>query len=905
MIKKRYFKAIGITILIIATGLILIQDKQPGQREKYEQYLHKQFAMIPEDVDKQAAGENRPDRPDLAAMQNYFKTVDPALGRVPRERLKSAWEYTRTLQHSSLRSTGNLYWTTAGSDMGGRTRAIMYDPNDPSGNKVWAGAVTGGLWYNNDISDAQSAWVVVNDFFPNLSISCLLSDPNNSQIFYAGTGEAETARVIYRESSGVGMGIIKSTDGGENWDFIPSTEQFIYVTDIQIRDENGSSVIYAAVASGFYKGVTHQSEPANGLFRSEDGGESWEQVLPNIPGLDEPYAVSDIKIQGDGRIYVGSMETPELKGGATIFYSDLGTAGSWTVYDNIKNMIQGQAYEKIPGRVILAASPSADSILYALFAVGYEDGFVYYKGRYIYRTTDRGQSWQQINLPDYNYATLAWHALIGAVDPSDPNHLYVGGLDVWSSFNAGASWQQQSNWALMYYGGGDDYVHADQHVQLYKEGPANEMLFGSDGGIFYTANASSANPVFEERNKNFSTLQFYTCAISPIAGDDRFIGGLQDNGTLYFQGDPLDINDMIDVGDGAYCFWDKNEPEIFITSYYYNMYTIHLNGFPYQNAYQESGTFISPADYDSELNILYANACNFQGLRADQILRIKNIPYNPNKDFVYVGTGETTPFSFVKYSPHSEENTSTLFIGGQTGRLFKVENAQANPQTTEITGPSFPVASVSSVAIGGSEDSLLVTFSNYGVPSVWRTYDGGITWKNVEANLPDIPVRYALFHPNDAKQAMLATELGIWTCNHLHFTVLEWTPDVDGMANVRVDMLQLRESDKTVIAATHGRGMYSTTWNSDPWVSVDELPALEVTNVWPNPVKDRLNIELGDISSPHIDLTISDMQGQVLFQEKINGNKKLHQISFNDYPAGTYVLNLSDGEKMYSRKVIH
>ena len=98
--------------------------------------------------------------------------------------------------------------------MGGRTRAIMYDPNDASGNKVWAGAVTGGLWYNNDITDDQSAWVPVNDFLANLSVSCIVSDPNNLQVFYAGTGEAETARVIYRESSGVGMGIMKSADGG-------------------------------------------------------------------------------------------------------------------------------------------------------------------------------------------------------------------------------------------------------------------------------------------------------------------------------------------------------------------------------------------------------------------------------------------------------------------------------------------------------------------------------------------------------------------------------------------------------------------------------------------------------------------------------------------------------------------
>jgi hypothetical protein len=908
MKKRSLYSAITLSLVFLAMVIFFLQDRPADPREAYEQYLLEQFAMIPIDVDEQAAGANRPDRPDLAAIQNYFNTLDPELGRVPSERLKSSWEYTRDLQQSSLRSSSLLNWTTAGSDMGGRTRAIMYDPNDPSGSKVWAGAVTGGLWYNNDITDADSPWQVVDDFFPNLSISCIISDPGDPQVFYAGTGEAETARVIYRESSGVGMGIMKTMDGGESWDFLASTESFKYVTDIQIRDEGGNSVIYAGVASGIYKGVTHQSDPSNGLFRSDDGGASWEQVLPNIPGYSEPYAVSDIKIQSDGRIYVGSMGTPELQGGATLFYSDQGTAGSWNVYSNVKNLIQNQSTYNIPGRVILAIAPSADSIVYALFSVGYirdQDGFVGYKGRYIFRTTNKGESWEAINVPDNDYATLAWHALTAAVDPYNPDHLYVGGLDVWSSLNAGVSWNHLTNWAGMYYGGGDDYVHADQHVQLYKEGSGEEMLFGSDGGVFYTDNASSASPIFQERNKNYSTLQFYTCAISPIPGDDRFIGGLQDNGTLYFQGNPLDINDMIDGGDGAYCFWDKNEPNIFITSYYYNRYTIFINGSPYQSAGQQSGTFICPADYDSDLNILYANACTFKGLKADQILRITNIPNNPNEGFDYLGTGESTAFTFMKLSPHSPENTSTLYVGGQTGRLFRVENAESNPQTTEITGNNFPVGSISSIAIGGSEDTLMVTFSNYGVPSVWVTFDGGYTWRDVEGNLPDMPVRYAIFHPSDSKQAMLATELGIWTCNHLQFTLLEWAPNAEGMANVRIDMLQIRELDNTVLAATHGRGMYSTTWPSDPWVSVEELPALDVTAIWPNPVENELNIEFGSVYAKQIDLSVTDMQGRMVLQEKINPESKTYKVSMSHLSAGTYIIRMNNGEGSFTRKILH
>ena len=907
MTKKQIISVISASLLLIALSVVFIQNDNPDPREEYEQYLLARFSEIPETVIEDSDGENRPDRPDLAAIQNYFSILDPALGEVPTERLKEAWDYMRPLQESSIRGSNALFWSTEGSNMGGRTRAIMYDPNDPAGTKVWAGSVTGGLWYNDDITDDESAWAHVDDILSNMSISCIVSDPNNSQVFYVGTGEAETARVIYRESSGVGMGIMKSNDGGASWSIIPSTETFKYVTDIQIRDENGSSVIYAGIASGIYKGATHQSVPTNGLFRSVDAGQSWEQVLPDMPGLDEPYAVSDIKIQGDGRIYVGSMETPELDGGATIFYSDEGTAGSWTSYQDVKILIESHPTENIPGRVILAISPSDTSVVYALFAVGYENGFVYYKSRYIFRTNDKGQTWDQVNLPDYDYATLAWHALVGSVDPADPDHLYVGGLDVWSTANGGASWQHQSDWALMYYGGGDDYVHADQHVQLYKDGSVDEMIFGTDGGVFYTTNASSSNPVFEEKNKNYSTLQFYTCAISPVAGDNRYIGGLQDNGTLYFHGEPLDINDMIDGGDGAYCFWDVDEPEIFITSVYYNRYTVCINGNPHAGAGEYSGTFICPADYDYKLNKLYANACSFFGFRADQILRVSGIPNNPSEAFVSLNTGESTPFTFVKYSPHSPENTTTLFLGGQTGRLFKVENAQGALQSTEITGSEFPVGSISSIAIGGSEDTLMVTFSNYGVPSVWQSYDGGSNWTNIENNLPDMPIRYAIYHPDDAKQAMLATELGIWTCNHLHLEDPQWTPDIEGMATVRIDMLQLREADNTVLAATHGLGLYTTTtgWISDPWVSVAEYPELDITNIWPNPVNEKLNIELGDISSEHINMTLVDMQGRVQMQQTLNTREKQHSLELGSLPTGAYMLRLENDQGAYVKKIIH
>ncbi|MDZ7775448.1 MAG: hypothetical protein U5L09_07455 [Bacteroidales bacterium] len=150
-----------------------------------------------------------------------------------------------------------------------------------------------------------------------------------------------------------------------------------------------------------------------------------------------------------------------------------------------------------------------------------------------------GETWNEVTLPTSNgdWANLAWHALTLGVDPNDENHLFAGGLDQYHSVNGGDSWYHVSNWALMYYGGGDEYIHADQHCVQFKPGSSEEVIFASDGGVFYTDNGSQSYPDFQERNHGFSTLQFYSGDIHPDAGTEKYIGGLQDNGSLYYQGD--------------------------------------------------------------------------------------------------------------------------------------------------------------------------------------------------------------------------------------------------------------------------------------------------------------------------------------------------------------------------------
>jgi len=163
--------------------------------------------------------------------------------------------------------------------------------------------------------------------------------------------------------------------------------------------------------------------------------------------------------------------------------------------------------------------------------------------------------------------------------------------------------------------------------------------------------------------------------------------------------------------------------------------------------------------------------------------------------------------SALAVSPHTT-NSTTLFVGTGTGGLYKVENADNSVTINDISSPSFS-GSISSIAIGGSEDTLAVTFFNYGVNSIWYTTDGGSNWTSKEGNLPDMPVRWFLFNPSDNTEAIIATELGVWKTSDFTAASPQWQSSNQGLANVRVDMLQMRESDGQVIAATHGRGLYS------------------------------------------------------------------------------------------------
>ena len=834
------------------------------------------------------------DSPNRASFRDYLMMMDPQTGKIPFNKYPQAVRQTKSLQ-TAARNVATLQWTPLATDMGGRTKNICFDPNDATHHKVWAGSATGGLWVNNDISNPDSSWTPKSDVWPSMSVSSICFDPNNSQVMYVGTGEYETAITdMYRESSGRGYGIWKSTDGGQSFQRLSSTVDFQYISDLVVKNEGGQSVVYAGVVSGVYHAGTFQSQPSDGLYRSTDGGATWTQVLPHIQGTSKPYAPSDIEIAANGRIFVGTKRNLDGDGGACILYSDTGLSGSWTVNTQFQTLVTNASTYNIPGRVKLAAAPSNANKVYGFIAAKSLtetiEGFPQTVGKYFVYSNDNGVTWQTGNTPiddNHNWAYLAWHALSIAVDPNNDQTLYAGGLDMYKSTDAGSNWVKISDWQAMYGGGADDYVHADIHRILFAPGSSSDLLVSTDGGVFYSQSANATSIVFYERDKAYATLQAYSSAISKT-GTEFYMAGLQDNGTFLYYDMPPVSGTMVQGGDGAQCQFDADE-DILITSTYDNAFEITRSSGAFLNYISaNSGLFLTTFDYDSGNNIIWAIASDMHGNRLNQVLKISNITQygNETQEFIDLNTGSNATFSAIRLI-----DNDNLLIGTVDGQLYKVSHINTTPVAQRLGNGVLPTAFTSGIQTGDNGQRILVTFSNYGVPSVWQSLNCGTTWTDVSGNLPDMPIRWAIYHPNNSQKVMLATEVGVWATDNINAANVIWTPQTNGLPNVRVDMLDIRPDNQKVVAGTHGRTLFTTTWDANA-SSVDSEAEEMAILVYPNPATDYMMLKNNNIGDVY---TLYDMTGKEILSGKIT--QTTQHIDVSGLASGTYVLKVGGGSK--------
>ena len=181
----------------------------------------------------------------LGKMEHEMaKVKDPSTGNVPAERLLQAQKITEKRLKEKAEIPG-INWSERGpSNISGRSKTILIDANDPTGNTIWTGGVSGGIWKSTN--DGQS-WSIISDQFNNMSVTSIVQDPNNPNIIYFGTGEGDSIGSFLR-----GNGIYRSTDGGITFSPIPFTfgnPDFEFIHKLAIQSFNGQTHLYAATSS--------------------------------------------------------------------------------------------------------------------------------------------------------------------------------------------------------------------------------------------------------------------------------------------------------------------------------------------------------------------------------------------------------------------------------------------------------------------------------------------------------------------------------------------------------------------------------------------------------------------------------------------------------------------------------
>jgi len=408
-----------------------------------------------------------------------------------------------------------LAWRMLGPFRGGRTDAVSGVPGRP--NEFYSGHVNGGVWKT---IDGGRTWDPVFDSQSVASIGALAVAPSAPDVIYAGTGES-----TLRDSTGYGNGVYKSSDAGKTWTHL-GLEDTQHIGKIAVHPANPDIVFVAAM--GHYYGPSHD----RGVFRSKDGGKSWQKVLykdENVGAIEVVIDPSDPRV-----IYAGLWNTrrppwfvyaPTNGPGGGLYKS---TDGG----DTWQQMTQGLPGEGI-GRTGIAIAPSQPRRVYALVdclvpepgapppppppqrdTTPRQGGF--------FRSDDGGVTWTRLS-SDQALWGRGWYFEHVVVDPHDPDVVYVSNVSVSRSVDGGKTWVP-----LRGSPGGDDY-----HQAWVSPDDPNTLIVASDQGTIISRNAKTADP----RAVTWSSwLNQPTAQIYHVSVDYRFpywvTGAQQDSGAV-------------------------------------------------------------------------------------------------------------------------------------------------------------------------------------------------------------------------------------------------------------------------------------------------------------------------------------------------------------------------------------
>ncbi|MBT8381340.1 MAG: hypothetical protein KJO59_03165, partial [Ignavibacteria bacterium] len=461
----------------------------------------------------------------------YLKRTFPYLDANPRAYLDAIEQAhflkkeTEKLRLSKGQSA--VQWEFIGPvNVGGRVVDLEFNPQNS--NIVYAGFATGGVFKSTDMG---ANWFPVFDDQAVLTVGDIAIDPVNSDIIYVGTGEPNGGHNNFP-----GGGVFKSTDAGASWNYLGLFET-VSIGRIIVHPNNTNIVYLAAVGSYF------SPNPERGLYKSTDGGTTWNQSLfvsDSTGAIDiimDPSNPDNMMVAMWER--VRRPTSSHLYGPSSGIYKSTDGGNNWSFIPSSAGLPNPN--NQNVGRIGLAISPSNPQIVYSLFTNGSQIIS-------LFKTEDFGNSWTDVDPDDEldnGAAGFSWYFGQVRVHPTDPDIVYVMDVAFMRSTNGGNSWP------IIYGYNGPGQLHVDHHALAFNPTDPSFIINGNDGGI----NISTDGGVVWSNPAQIPATQFYEIGLD-ANNSLAYYGGTQDNGTNRTLDGGLDNWQRIYGGDGFYVLVD-------------------------------------------------------------------------------------------------------------------------------------------------------------------------------------------------------------------------------------------------------------------------------------------------------------------------------------------------------------
>ena len=693
----------------------------------------------------------------------------------------------------------------------GRFVDIAVPSDDP--HTFYIATASGHLWKT---TNRGITFEVLFDEQPDVfSIGAIAVAPSNSSVLYLGSGEANNSRSSYW-----GNGVYKSTDAGQTWTNVglPMSQ---HIGRIVVHPTNENVVWVASL------GPLYSEGGERGVYRSTDGGRSWDQVLaPEVEG--RTIGVVDLVMDptDPNTLYAASYDKVRLP-----FTFDLGGPGSrlWKTTDAGDSWIQiGQGLpEGMLGRIGVDVYARDPNILYVTVENANKEGtsdedrrreLLEHQsssgmiGGEVYRSDDKGLTWRKVSpdgqsiggAPAYYYGQII-------IDPNDADVVHVLSASSWGTYDGGETWERRP----LNFGG-------DDHALWINPNDSRHMILGYDHGmgISYDAGENWYHPDFQ------SLAQFYAVGVDN-SYPYRIAGGLQDNGSAMGPhtnpaGGPVyfEMWERVGGGDGMYNEFDWCE-----NRYLYNesqfgplrrtdLLTGEVRDIRYQDNEMRwnwaSPILVSPHDCD----VIYhaGNRLLRSDFRGESWEVIS--PDLSKNDPATLTTGKggdgNIQYGTITTIDESPLQAGVVWVGTDDGNVQVTRDGGNSWTLLNANIPDHPDYWVSRVEASHHDPATaFVTFTGYRNddfrPFVYMTTDFGATWRSISANLPSGPVNVIREHHANPDLLFVGTEFQVWVSNDRG---RRWTSLRLDMPTAAVHDMKIHERDDDLVVATHGRGIY-------------------------------------------------------------------------------------------------